>query len=123
MKITEKINMDIHGLFKNGPITIVAFGDSVTHGAFADGVIDYESVYWHRLSKKINQRRNYIPVNVINAGIAFFLYKPIVTIFRSTNLLEKSESKSKINVGLIILSLFVILTMILILRIQVKMMR
>lgn len=69
MKITEKINMDIHGLFKNGPITIVAFGDSVTHGAFADGVIDYESVYWHRLSKKINQRRNYIPVNVINAGI------------------------------------------------------
>ncbi len=69
MNITEKINMDYEGLKKNGPITIVAFGDSVTHGAFALGEIDYESVYWNRLRKKILEIRNYVPVNVINAGI------------------------------------------------------
>ncbi len=69
MKITEKINMDYEGLKKNGPITIVAFGDSVTHGAFALGEIDCESVYWNLLRKKILEIRNYVPVNVINAGI------------------------------------------------------
>lgn len=53
--------------------------------------------------------------NVINAAIAFILYKPIVTVFRTTNLLEKSETKSKINIGFIILALFIVLTMILIL--------
>lgn len=53
MKINEKINMDYDGLVKNGPITIVAFGDSVTHGAVADGEINYETVYWNRLRKKI----------------------------------------------------------------------
>lgn len=69
MKITEKINMDVSGLIKNGPITIVAFGDSITHGAVGPGEIDYETVYWNRLRKKINEVRNYVPVNVINAGI------------------------------------------------------
>lgn len=69
MKITEKINMDVSGLIKNGPITIVAFGDSITHGAVGPGEIDYETVYWNRLRKKINEARNYVPVNVINAGI------------------------------------------------------
>lgn len=69
MKIADKINMDYEGLKKNGPITIVAFGDSVTHGALALGEIDYESVYWNRLRKKILEIRNYVPVNVINAGI------------------------------------------------------
>lgn len=69
MKITEKINMDYDGLVKNGPITIVAFGDSVTHGAVASGEINYETVYWNRLRKKILEVRDYIPVNVINAGI------------------------------------------------------
>lgn len=53
--------------------------------------------------------------NVINAAIAFILYKPIVTVFRTTNLLEKSESKSKINIGYILLALFIILTMVMIL--------
>ena len=61
--------MDYAQLVENGPITIVAFGDSVTHGAVGLGEIDYESVYWNRLRKKINERRNYVPVNVINAGI------------------------------------------------------
>lgn len=69
MKIKEKINIDLQGLMECGPITIVAFGDSVTHGAVGAGEIDYESVYWNRLRKKINEKRNYIPVNVINAGI------------------------------------------------------
>jgi len=69
MKIKEKIKMDKNGLIENGPITIVAFGDSVTHGAVGAGEIEYETVYWHRLAKKLNAYRNYIPVNVINAGI------------------------------------------------------
>lgn len=69
MKITEKINMDFDGLVENGPITIVAFGDSVTHGAVASGEINYETVYWERLRQKILDVRKFIPVNVINAGI------------------------------------------------------
>ncbi len=69
MKIKEKILMDTDNLIKNGPITIVAFGDSVTHGALANEEIDYETVYWNRLKKKINGVRCYVPVNVINAGI------------------------------------------------------
>lgn len=69
MKITDKINMEWEGLVKNGPITIVAFGDSVTHGAVAYQEFDYESVYWNRLKKKITEVRNYVPVNAINAGI------------------------------------------------------
>ena len=69
MKIKDKINMDRVGLTENGPITIVAFGDSVTHGSVAFGEINYETVYWNRLRNKILSVRNYVPVNVINAGI------------------------------------------------------
>lgn len=69
MNIREKINMDYDALVKNGPITIVAFGDSVTHGALGIDEIDYETVYWNRLKKKILAIRDYVPVNVINAGI------------------------------------------------------
>lgn len=69
MRIKEKVFMDREGLEKEGPITIVAFGDSVTHGALAAGVIDYETVYHNILRRKINKVRNYVPVNVINAGI------------------------------------------------------
>ena len=69
MRVKEKIMMDKKGLIENGPINIVAFGDSVTHGAVGHDEIDYESVYWNRLSRKLNEYRNYIPVNVINAGI------------------------------------------------------
>lgn len=61
--------MDKNGLMENGPITIVAFGDSVTHGAVGHGEINYETVYWHRLAKKLNAFRDYVPINVINAGI------------------------------------------------------
>lgn len=69
MRIKDKLYMDYNGLVENGPITIVAFGDSVTHGALAGGEINYETVYWNRLKKKLNERRNYVPVNVIDAGI------------------------------------------------------
>lgn len=69
MHITEKINMNMEGLMENGPINIVVFGDSVTHGALGEGVISYETVYWNRLKQKINAVRSYVPVNVINAGI------------------------------------------------------
>lgn len=79
MKISEKINLDLQGLIENGPITIVAFGDSVTHGAVAHDEIDYETVYWNRLKKKINNLRNYVPVNVINAGIGGITAKDSLT--------------------------------------------
>ena len=69
MKIRDKINLDYWGLIENGPINIVVFGDSVTHGSVAQGEINYETVYWNRLRKKILDVRNYVPVNVINAGI------------------------------------------------------
>lgn len=69
MKICDKIGLNRQGLQKEGPITIVAFGDSVTHGAVGAGEIDYESVYWARLRRKINAVAPYVPVNIINAGI------------------------------------------------------
>lgn len=68
MHIKDKIKFGRDELIENGPITIVAFGDSVTHGAYLDES-DYESVYWNLLKKKILKVRNYVPVNVINAGI------------------------------------------------------
>lgn len=60
--------LDFNGLIKEGPINIIAFGDSVTHGALLNE-INYETVYWNLLRKKILEVRNYVPVNVINAGI------------------------------------------------------
>ncbi len=69
MKIKEKIHLDYDGLIKHGPINIVAFGDSVTHGAFEKDVLDYEAAYWNQLRKKILEVRDYVPVNTINAGI------------------------------------------------------
>ena len=69
MLLREKIHLDTAGLIKHGPITIVAFGDSVTHGAVGAGEMDYETVYWNRLRKKFIDVKNYVPVYVINAGI------------------------------------------------------
>ena len=68
MKIKDKILLDKKGLEIYGPINIVIFGDSVSHGA-VNGYIDYENVYWNRLKKKLNHFRDYIPVNMINASI------------------------------------------------------
>ena len=69
MKIKEKLMMDMPKLRENGAITIVAFGDSVTHGAVAEGEINYDTVYWNRLRAKLNAVRDYVPINVINSGI------------------------------------------------------
>ena len=69
MRIKEKIHLDHRGLAQYGPINIVAFGDSVTHGVIRAGELDYETVYWNRLRKKIMAVRDYIPVNVIDSGI------------------------------------------------------
>lgn len=69
MNIKNKLNLDYNGLVEQGAINIVAFGDSVTHGAVGNGEINYETVYWNRLRQKINDVNNYVPVNVINSGI------------------------------------------------------
>lgn len=68
MKIKEKIMLDRQGLTAFGPINIVIFGDSVSHGA-VDGYNDYENVYWNLLKKKLNKFRDYMPVNMINVSI------------------------------------------------------
>ena len=68
MLIKDKILLDIQGLQEHGPINIVIFGDSVSHGA-VNGYIDYENVYWNLLKKRLNQFRDYMPVNMINASI------------------------------------------------------
>ena len=68
MDIRKKIHLKYDQLIEHGPITIVAFGDSVTHGALS-GEYDQESVYWNRLRRQIIALNPYMPVNVINAGI------------------------------------------------------
>ena len=83
MTLQEKLNLDYEGLIEHGPITIVAFGDSVTHGAVGAGEIDYETVYHRRLAKMISAVRDYVPVNVINAGIGG------ITAFDSLGRMEK----------------------------------
>jgi lysophospholipase L1-like esterase len=68
MKIKEKIYLEQKGLETYGPLNIVIFGDSVSHGMFLNGS-DYENVYWNILRKKLNALRDYIPVNMICAAI------------------------------------------------------
>ena len=68
MKIKEKILLDRQGLYDFGPINIVIFGDSVSHGA-VNGYNDYENVYWNLLKRKLNKFRDYVPVNMINVSI------------------------------------------------------
>lgn len=69
MKFKEKLFMDHWQLEKEGPINIVVFGDSITHGCVETDVFDYDTVYWNRLRKKIMEVRNYVPINIINAGL------------------------------------------------------
>ena len=68
MNVIDKLNMNLDGLYANGPVNIVVFGDSVSHGA-VNGYNDYETVYWNLLKKKLNAYRDYVPVNMINASI------------------------------------------------------
>lgn len=69
MKIKDKLMLGREGLEKYGPINIVAFGDSVTHGALGADEIDFETVYWNKLRQMLAKVRTYMPINVINAGI------------------------------------------------------
>ena len=80
--MVEKLQQDRKCLLENGPITIVAFGDSITHGALNIGEMDFETVYHNVLKKKINAMGSYYPVNVINAGIGG------ITAFRSLDRIE-----------------------------------
>ena len=64
MHIKDKIKLERADLEKECPITIVAFGDSVTHGALQICEINYETVYWNLLRKKILSVRDYVPVAV-----------------------------------------------------------
>ena len=68
MNIRKKLMQDKQGLLENGPINIVILGDSVSHGSF-NGYIDYESVYWNLLRKRLNALRDYVPINMICAAI------------------------------------------------------
>lgn len=87
MRIVEKLQTDRNSLLKYGPINIVAFGDSITHGAVNIGEMDFESVYHSRLKKKINAIGSYYPVNVINAGIGG------ITAFRSLERMDNQVLK------------------------------
>ena len=69
MKVIDKLKMDRDALVQYGPINIVAYGDSVTHGGFAGAEVDQEAVYHNLLKKRILQVGCYVPVNVINAGV------------------------------------------------------
>ena len=69
MKVKEKIRLDLSGLIGHGPVNIAAFGDSVTHGCVGPGEYDYESVYWNRLRRKLNEINPSMPVNTFDAGI------------------------------------------------------
>ncbi len=60
-----------------GTPVIAFFGDSVTHGAFecvqkdgADCVFDFDAVYHERLRKMLLTVNPWLPVSVINAGVA-----------------------------------------------------
>lgn len=68
MKVKEKILLDRQGLTEHGPINIVIFGDSISHGGIRD-YVDHENVYWNRFKKKLHAFRDYMPVNMINASI------------------------------------------------------
>ena len=79
MNIREKLSLEYEGLLENGPITIVAFGDSVTHGMLLDDV-NYETVYWNILRKKLNSIRGFT-----NASFSLiFSIRPFISSFFSS---------------------------------------
>lgn len=82
MRMKEKLLMNSAEFIENGPITIVAFGDSITQGCLQK-CNDYESVYWNVLKKKLDKFRGAIPINVINAGIGG------TTAFQGTKRMER----------------------------------
>lgn len=91
MHIKDKLFMERYALKENGAITIVAFGDSVTHGALSGGEINHETVYHNRLKKKLNTIRSYVPVNVINAGVGGLTAKQSVERLESQVLCHRPD--------------------------------
>ena len=69
MKIREKLFLTQEELAIYGSINIVIFGDSVSQGCLRNH-IDYDSVYWNRLRKKLNAIRDFVPVNMICSAIS-----------------------------------------------------
>ncbi len=71
MKINERLKScrDMDALLKDGPINIVCFGDSITHGGLGFNQIHYDTTYWHRLRKMLSTVNDYVPINMINSGI------------------------------------------------------
>lgn len=69
MRVKDKILMDGSKLLTEGPINIVAFGDSITYGSLRANEVDFDTVYWNVLRNKLMKVRNVVPINVINAGI------------------------------------------------------
>ena len=69
MKIREKLFLAQEELAIHGSINIVIFGDSVSQGCLVRH-IDYDSVYWNRLRKKLNAIRDFVPVNMICSAIS-----------------------------------------------------
>lgn len=90
MKIKEKIMLDKEGLEEYGPINVVVFGDSVSHGA-VNGYIDYENVYWNLLKKKLNAFRDYMPINFINASIGGTSAKESLPRLKSQVIIHKPD--------------------------------
>lgn len=62
MKLVQKL--------QNGErVKLAFFGDSVTHGYFERGVVDYEAVYHTRLKGMLEKRFPDAQIAVINAGV------------------------------------------------------
>ena len=68
-KIRELVKYDIQKYSERGPVNVVICGDSVSHGALADGEMDYDTVYHNRLRLMINKTWQSMPVNIINTAV------------------------------------------------------
>lgn len=90
MKVKEKMLLNRTGLSEHGPVNIVIFGDSVSHGA-VDNYNDYENVYWNVLKKKLNKFRDYVPVNMINTSIGGTTAKASVARMESQVLIHNPD--------------------------------
>ena len=90
MKIKEKLMHHTKELEEHGPINIAIFGDSVSHGA-VNGYYDYENVYWNRLRRRLNEYRDFVPVNMINVSIAGTTAKKSLPRLESQVLIHKPD--------------------------------
>ena len=98
MRVKDKIMLDVEGLMEYGPINIVIFGDSVSHGAF-NGYMDYERVYWNQLRQMLNRYRDYVPINMINASIGGTTAAKSVCRLEKQVLIRYIEGKSYVEIS------------------------